>query len=733
MKHLLFCFLLISNTIFAQENSIVSLNKLLNPGQNSDVSVAIANIDGKYHLKSQESIELENGTSILKIVYNENDKSDELISSELYMIDSLNFVLLEVFGDVHEIENKTIVKDTLYFNLSEDYGMCDVFAFDEESHIYNYFWIPNSEKYLVLPHGTYYFMARYMVPDIKHVFKNNYEFNEKDTIGFNVDDAIYEVDLRPVDINGDTLPNSSDLMDEICYMYQFPLGYNAAIRLSASASLNMKFYFSNNQDNIEINFINTYCKQPGENELHFIDYMSLTQIDKDTILSNNANDYVSSNIKLKLSNQNNSQLNHYFSNESAVKYFNASGNYRISYPMIIFYKKTKTDIYWEGKIHYSKYGNPNFSICSICYTLSGLVDNDVDINFKTNLYDIIDDSISNYLTFTPYGDNVAVSENDTLFAGIGASLPWLRIRDFYAEVSVQGGWYGSAGGKVYPVDNSQLFEIIDENGNVVYAGSGCEFYSLIEPGICSIKFTNDHNEFDSFNGVSEGVFSFNTTLSDYRAPTIRPFQFRDENNVIRHNFNPDNDIDLYFAAADFYDYDIQHNGHKFHQVNQGKTLVKIKEHQQSEWQVVDVNSIYQDSLIGDLFNASLSKFIINDSSLYDIQIKVVDSAGNSATYSLYPAFAVADFYVAVKPNVKNQSRDLFQIYPNPIGNTLNIKLLENKETVNIKVFNASGIIVYDFDIGETEKSINLSGIANGIYYISVNDGINTTTKKFIKN
>ncbi|NOY50299.1 MAG: T9SS type A sorting domain-containing protein [Chlorobi bacterium] len=732
MKHLLFCFLLISNTIFAQDNSIVSANKLLNLGGNSDISIAIANIDSRYHLNSKKTIELENGISILKIVYNESDKSDELISDELHLIDSLNYVLLEVFGDEHEIENKTIVKDTLYFNLSEDYGICDVFAFDEESHVYSYLLLPNSEKYLVLPHGTYYFMARYMVPDINHVFKNDYEFNEKDTISFNVDDAIYEVDLRPVDINGDTLPNTSDLMDEICYMYQFPLGYFAGIRLSASASLNMKFYFSNNQDNIEINFYNNYCKQPGENELHFIDYMSLTQIDKDTILSNNANDYVSSNIKFKLSNQNNSQLNHYFSHESGVKYFNSSGNYRISYPMIILYKKTKNNSYWKGKIHFSKYGNPNFSICSTCYILSDLNDDDVGINFKTNLYDIIDDSISNYLTFSPNEDNVTVPENDTLYAGMGASLPWLRIRDFYAEVSVQGSWHGSAGEKMYPVDNSQLFEILDENGNVVYAGSGCEFYSLIEPGITSIKFTNSHNEFDNFNGVSEGVFSFNTTLSDYRPPTIRPFQFRDENNIIRHNFNPDNDIDLYFAAADFYDYDLQHNGHKFHQVNQGKTLVKIKEHQQSEWQVVDVNSIYQDSLIGDLFKADLSKFISNDSSLYDIQIKVVDSAGNSATYSLYPAFAVADFNVGVKPNIKNQLRDLFQIYPNPVENTLNIKLLENKETVNIKVFNALGMIIYDFDIREKEKSINLSGFANGMYYISVNDGINTSTKKFIK-
>jgi len=700
--------------------------------QNSDVSIAIANLDSKYHLISQESIELENGKSILKIVYSESDNSDELISNELHILDSLNVVLLEVFGDKHEIENKKRVSDTLYVNITEGYWITEVVAFDQENHIYSFVSFPKSENYFVLPHGTYDFMARYMLPDVKHVFNSNYEFNEMDTISFNAEDAIYEIDLKPVDKYGDTLPNSSFLWDEICYMYQLPLGYHAGFRLSASSSTDTKFYFSDNQDNIEINFSNTYCNHLGENEIHFIDYMSLTQIDQDTILSNSATDYISSNIKFKLPYQNNSQLNHYFSHESAVKYFNSSGTYRISYPGILVYKKIKTDSYWEGKIHYSKYDNPDFSTCSICYIFSGLNDDPVDINFKTNLYDIIDDSISNYLTFTPYEENATVSETDTLFAGVGASLPWVRIRAFYAEIGCQGDWYGSAAEKIYYDDNAQLFEILDENGNVVHAGSGCDFYSVIEPGIYSIKLTNNHNEFDSYNGVSEAVFNFNTTLNDYRPPIIRPFQFRDENNIVRHIFNTDNEINLYFAAADFYDYSLLHIGHEFHQINQKQTLVKIKEHQQSEWQDVIVNSIYQDSLIGDFFKAGLSTFITNDSALYDIQIKVVDSAGNSATYSLYPAFAVSDFSVAVQPNIETQMQDLFQIYPNPVESILNIKLLENHETVNIKVYNALGMIIYDFYVGEMEMTINLSGFANGMYYISADNGIKTTFKKFIK-
>lgn len=729
MKKLIFYFLLIVNTLSAQENSIT---ELINTPQNGDFNIAITNIDSKYHLTTKESVNFKNGSSVLKMIYKESETSNELKASEFRFIDSLNSVLVNVYADRQLNENEKLINDTLFFNLSEDHVICDVFAFSDNGLIFDYMWTPGGEDFLVLPHGTYDFMTRYMLPDIKHVFISNYEFNNKDTLTFYSDEAIYEIDLKPVGINGDTLPNSSALIDFLYYNYQTLLGYTANIIVESYANVNTKYYFSNNQDNTEINFSNSYCDQPGENEINFVDYKSLTQIVNDTVLSNNPDDYISGNIKYKLLDHNNAQKSFYFGHESAIKYIDISGNIDVNFPIIVTFSNTKTGSYWKGKIHYWKYGNQNLSLCNTNYLVSKLNNNDAEINTKTNLIDIINDSVSNYYTLSPLADVVAVAENDSLYAGLGTSIPWLKIRSFYAELSVDGYWYGSAHEEEYPVNNSQLYEIIDENGHVIQSGNGCSIYTLLEPGTYSIKFTNNHNEFDNFTGISEGKFTFNTTLSDFRPPAIRPIQFRDGSNTIRHIFNAEDDINLFFAAADFYDYHLNHIGIKYHQINQKKTVVKIKEHQQSEWQETISNSIYQDSLIGDLYKSNLSSFVTNDSALYDIQIKIEDSVGNSAIYSFYPAFAVADFSTKVEQEENKYSEEIFQIFPNPATNTLNIKLLKENTSAKVKIINALGKIVNVFDMGQTNKSIDLTGFSNGVYFISVNNGKNSSIKKFIK-
>jgi hypothetical protein len=73
------------------------------------------------------------------------------------------------------------------------------------------------------------------------------------------------------------------------------------------------------------------------------------------------------------------------------------------------------------------------------------------------------------------------------------------------------------------------------------------------------------------------------------------------------------------------------------------------------------------------------------------------------------------------------------LYPNPANNVLNIRLSTNEETVNIKVYNALGKIVSEFNITGLETKVNLSGFAKGMYYIGADNGTNNTLKKFVKN
>ncbi len=73
-----------------------------------------------------------------------------------------------------------------------------------------------------------------------------------------------------------------------------------------------------------------------------------------------------------------------------------------------------------------------------------------------------------------------------------------------------------------------------------------------------------------------------------------------------------------------------------------------------------------------------------------------------------------------------------QLYPNPAADILNVVVKGEADKVNMKVYNAFGVIIQDFDTREKTTVLNLSNYAKGIYYVGADNGITTTLKKFIK-
>ena len=72
------------------------------------------------------------------------------------------------------------------------------------------------------------------------------------------------------------------------------------------------------------------------------------------------------------------------------------------------------------------------------------------------------------------------------------------------------------------------------------------------------------------------------------------------------------------------------------------------------------------------------------------------------------------------------------IYPNPATSLLNIQVISNQETVNIKVYNSLGRIVDDFNSTTKKVQIDLSNYPAGIYYVGADDGTKNALKKFVK-
>ena len=82
--------------------------------------------------------------------------------------------------------------------------------------------------------------------------------------------------------------------------------------------------------------------------------------------------------------------------------------------------------------------------------------------------------------------------------------------------------------------------------------------------------------------------------------------------------------------------------------------------------------------------------------------------------------------VGVDVNVKPE----FSIYPNPSNGVFNVNF---SQVNNIKVVNTLGAVIFEekVDASAMNKTIDLSGFANGIYFISVSNSNGTSNKKII--
>lgn len=88
---------------------------------------------------------------------------------------------------------------------------------------------------------------------------------------------------------------------------------------------------------------------------------------------------------------------------------------------------------------------------------------------------------------------------------------------------------------------------------------------------------------------------------------------------------------------------------------------------------------------------------------------------------------------AAAPVIATKTSNLkLELYPNPVGDLLHIKITSASQTINLKVYNALGSIVKDLNVNGPEVSLDMSNFIKGIYYVGIDDGVETMLKKFIK-
>jgi aminopeptidase N len=121
---------------------------------------------------------------------------------------------------------------------------------------------------------------------------------------------------------------------------------------------------------------------------------------------------------------------------------------------------------------------------------------------------------------------------------------------------------------------------------------------------------------------------------------------------------------------------------------------------------------------------------------------------NNQLFTYNPGFAVSNVvfdpeYTIIAPHpaniVLNIEENIFNnqlvVAPNPTNDKLLVKTTNDTKIVSIRILNNSGHLVYfeEFPSLLRKKQIDISQLANGIYYVQVKTDHNMITKKIVKN
>jgi hypothetical protein len=82
--------------------------------------------------------------------------------------------------------------------------------------------------------------------------------------------------------------------------------------------------------------------------------------------------------------------------------------------------------------------------------------------------------------------------------------------------------------------------------------------------------------------------------------------------------------------------------------------------------------------------------------------------------------------------VSNQEEPIFNISPNPFENEISIMGSNNEEKINAEIIDINGKVKISAT-GNGNVSLNANELANGIYFIRVNNGEKVFVKRIIKN
>jgi hypothetical protein len=114
-------------------------------------------------------------------------------------------------------------------------------------------------------------------------------------------------------------------------------------------------------------------------------------------------------------------------------------------------------------------------------------------------------------------------------------------------------------------------------------------------------------------------------------------------------------------------------------------------------------------------------------------IPIIYARGTSTTYRNHGGGNRGATVLGVTLNTKENQLLTFDISPNPASNLLNIQLPSDTETAKVNIFDYTGRLLSSKAVSLTNKTVDVSNLVNGIYFVRIQAGNKLGSQRFIKN
>jgi subtilisin family serine protease len=296
-----------------------------------------------------------------------------------------------------------------------------------------------------------------------------------------------------------------------------------------------------------------------------------------------------------------------------------------------------TDSVWNGRVFVTPDVDPAHTGGGIAFT----VITDGETRYVTPRLSVVDGQV----TAPRMGPLVPRHDTGMFLFGAGPQFPLLNFCCVNTSLrpGVWAQYFGSRGETLVTDPTTTTIVTFDAGGKQIARSNHNQAgLNLSTPGRYTVEITDHLPQYPDLVQQLKVTLSLDSSRADYLPPTLTGIYLLDNGGNSTRNAAPHSAATLYFSAADYAD---AFNS-RYQPIQSDATALWYRYAGATAWNKLALTQVTEDQIAGIQYRTDLSSVTNVDWARVDLKFDIQDSAGNTTSVVMRPAFSVGSEYPA---------------------------------------------------------------------------------------